>query len=118
MVGHGQGLVLVGVTMTVVTPSRRCRARSSTCMLSRRPLSRAPSGSSSSRTAGSITSAAGERHALLLAAGKLREAPAEIGQAHEIEGVADALDGVGPADAAHVQPEGDVLAHRHVRNSA
>jgi hypothetical protein len=58
-------------------------------MSSRRLASSAESGSSSSSTSGSMTIGAGQRDALLLAAGQLlRIAVAEIGQLHQFQRVA------------------------------
>src|SRR3546814_17566092 len=53
---------------------------------------------------------AGERHALLLPAGKLMgESRLEPGQAHEIDDPAQILHRLGPALALHLQGKADVL---------
>ena len=56
-------------------PYSRCSRLTSICMSSRRFLSSAPNGSSSSRTFGIDREAARERDALLLAAGELARLP-------------------------------------------
>ena len=58
---------------------------------------------------------AGERHALLLAAGKLARPPIEQDiDAHERGDLARAALGVGPFDRLEAQREHDVVEHRHV----
>ena len=59
---------------------------------------------------------AGQRHALLLAARKLRRpAFGEGGKLHQVERRAHLRVAVGAGQAADPQREGDVLRHRHVR---
>ena len=59
---------------------------------------------------------AGERDALLLAAGKLvRPARLEARHAHHVERAAHARRHLGLGEAAHLQRKGDILADRHVR---
>ena len=57
-----------------------------------------------------------QRDTLLLATRELAWiALAHRRKMHEVEGLADRLVALGPADPAHLQPEGDVLRHGHVR---
>ncbi|ESQ67962.1 hypothetical protein PA15_0306525 [Pseudomonas aeruginosa HB15] len=59
---------------------------------------------------------AGDRHALALAAGKLcRHAPALVRQAHVLQGLFDAGVDLALRHSGHLQREGDVLRHAHVR---
>jgi hypothetical protein len=59
---------------------------------------------------------AGQGHALLLPAGKLaRVAVRHRGEADQVQRTAHALIPRRAGHAAHLQPEGDVLGHRHVR---
>jgi hypothetical protein len=59
---------------------------------------------------------AGQGHALLLAAGELaRIALAVAFQPHEPQRLLDAGRGLGLRDLSHLEPEGHVLGHRHVR---
>ena len=78
--------------------------------------SRAPSGSSSSSTFGQVDERAGERHALLHAAGELVGPPVDLArEADAVElGLDAALDLV-LADLLALEPEGDVLADAQVR---
>jgi hypothetical protein len=104
------------VTKTMVTPSSRCRRRISSCISSRSFLSSADSGSSISTTRGSNTSAARQRHALLLAARQLlRRCAGQMAQPHLVQRGGHAGGGGGRVDLAHLQRKGHVLRHRHVR---
>ena len=100
------------VTRIDVMPSRRWSSRSSNCMLSRRFLSSAPSGSSSSRIVGSVDERARQRDALLLAAGELVDLPRRRSWgAARREHRADARASRSRRrHAPHLQAEGDVLA--------
>ncbi len=70
--------------------------------------SSAPNGSSRSRTFG-------ERDALALAARQLgREALVEASELDELEQLVDARSDLSLCGAAHLEPERDVVAHRHV----
>ena len=115
-VGQRQASSWSCVTITVVMPNRRCSRRSSTCMLSRRFLSSAPSGSSSSSIAGSITRALASATRCCWppesCAGTLVLMGAEL---HQFQRFLHPQAG-GPAlDAAHFQPEDDVLGNRQMR---
>ena len=62
---------------------------------------------------------AGERHTLLLAAGELaRIALAEMAEAHQFQRPRDPGLGLGLADLPHLETEGDVAGHRHVREES
>ena len=102
------------VTRIVVVPTVRWISRSSICISSRSLASRFESGSSSSSIAAD-DERAGERDALLLAA---RHAPGiAIREARSPTSAAsrDAPVALGLRDAAHLEPEGDVLGRGHVR---
>ena len=56
-----------------------------------------------------------QRHALLLAAGKLgRPAVGEVGKAHHLQDALHAGSDLDLGRTAHLEREGDVLPHRHV----
>ena len=58
----------------------------------------------------------GQRHALLLAAGQLPRQPvAEMIEPHQAQGLGDLRRHLGLRYLAHLEAEGDVLGHRHVR---
>ena len=79
------------VTCTNVMPTSCWMRLSSICSCLRRRRSSAPSGSSSSSARGPVDERAGERDALLLAAGELRRlALAEAAELDELERLADA----------------------------
>ena len=102
------------VTNKVVRPRRRCMARISTRTLARGRASRLDSGSSSKNTL--VHHSASQRHALLLAAGKLGgPAVGEAVQPHQAERVGHAAVALGARYPAHLQAEAHVLRHRHVR---
>src|ERR1022692_2075774 len=62
---------------------------------------------------------AGPRNALLLAAGQLvRVLPRVLGEPDDIEQLGGALPPLGSSQAAHPQPEADVLQRGHVREQA
>lgn len=62
---------------------------------------------------------AGERDALLLAAGHLvRVAVAVVGEPHQVQEFGGPLAALGRADLAHAQAEGDVVARAQVREEA
>jgi hypothetical protein len=62
---------------------------------------------------------AGERHALLLAAGELaHRAVREVLEADDPQRLRDAARDLGTRHAPDLQPVGDVLEHAHVREQA
>ena len=98
----------------VVMPTSRCSRLSSIFMWSRSFLSRAPSGSSSRRTAGRVTSA--RARALLLAARELaRLALGFAGETHALELLGHSARRLLLRHALAAQAEGDVLLHAQVR---
>ena len=93
--------------------------RISYCSSSRSRRSSAPSGSSISTSSGSKTSARGDGHALLLAAGELPgTTPFQPVEPHKPQGAPHPLAPPLRVDAAHLQREREVLPHRHVREQA
>ena len=105
------------VTITVVRPSLRCSSRISTRTSWRSLASRLDERLVEQQHVGPDDQRAGQRHALLLAAGQLaRQAVAEMIEPHQ----AQAPPSIFGADLrlrqlAHLEAEGDVLRHRHVR---
>ena len=107
------------VTKIVVMPSDSWSRRISSRSVSRTLASSADSGSSSSSTRGSQRERAGQRDALLLAAGHLvRVAVAVVGEADELQELGGAGAPLGGRHLAHPQPEGDVVAGVEVREEA
>ena len=103
------------VTKTKVTPTSCWRARSSTCICSRRRLSSAPRGSSSSSTLGCLTKRPGERHPLPLSAGELIGAPfAETFQLDQGERALDHRIELGLGELLPAQTVGQVLPNVQV----
>ena len=103
------------VTKMVVMPSLRWIERISSRSETRILASSAESGSSSSSTCGLRRERAGQRHALLLAAGELVGiAVAELRQLDEAEHLGDARVDLGLRHAGDLQAEGDVLRDRQV----
>ena len=103
------------VTNTVVVCVSSCSRRSQTRSSARTRASSAPNGSSRRSTSGSRRERPGERHALPLAARELgRVAVAEALQLHEVDQLVDAGLRLGRRALADLQPERDVVAHRHV----
>ena len=104
------------VTTMVEMPSRCCSSRSSTCMASRSLASSAESGSSSRNSLGFEGERAGDRDALALAAGQLRDAAVDhAGQADQLEQLLGALARLRLVDAADPEAVGDVLADGQMR---
>ena len=104
------------VTKMNVIPTSCWIRFSSICICLRSFRSRAPSGSSSSSTDGSVDERPGERDALRLAARQLgRLAPLVAGQLDELEHVGDPGPDLGVVDLRAAQAEGDVLVDRQVR---
>ncbi len=106
------------VTSTKVMPSSRCRVCSSICMAVRSFLSSAASGSSSSSTDGLVDDGAGQRHALLLAAGHFMDpALGKAAEADHFERLArPAVDLAGRfVGRIWLQPIGDILLDVEMR---
>ena len=84
-------------------------------MRSRRPASRLDNGSSKSSRRGSVTTAPGHGHALLLATRKFgAEALAIAIKTHKPQHLGDPGRHVGAARATRPQPIGDIVEHGHV----
>ena len=102
--------------MMKVMPRRRCSSINSSCVLSRSFLSSAASGSSSSSILRPPRQRARQRHALLLAAGKLIRLALlhalELDQRHHL---GDAGVDSGARQACAFQPERDVVPHVEMR---
>ena len=99
-----------------VMPTCSWMRLSSICISLRSFRSSAPSGSSSSSTRGSVDQRPRQRDPLLLAAGEHRgRCLSRPGQLHQLERLARPRVALGLADAALLQPVGDVVQHRHVR---
>ena len=104
------------VTTMVVTPSRCCSWRSSTCIASRSLASSARQRLVEQEEPRRERERAGDRHPLALAAGQARDrAVGEARQADQVEQLGDALAPLRRADAADLQRVADVLADRQVR---
>ena len=102
----------VWVTCTKVMPSSRCIWRSCWRIWMRRNSSSAESGSSNKEDARLGDGGAGERDALLLAAGELRrETVGEFGEPDFLHHGVGGLAALGLGDAAHLQRKGDIVAH-------
>ena len=103
------------VTKMKVMPVSCCSLFSSIRISLRSLKSSADSGSSSSSTFGWWRQRAGQRHALLLAAGKLAgAAAAQPRHLDQRQHLVDACLDLGLRLAQHLQAEADVLRHRHV----
>ena len=108
------------VTKTIVLRRSACRRRNSFCRRSRLIGSMAPKGSSISISGGSHGEGAGHADALALAAGELgRVALRELlGQADDLQQLADAVVDALLVPAQQMRDGGDVLADRAVGEQA
>ncbi len=89
---------------------------SSSRICPRKAASKFDSGSSKRKTLGRLHDRATHRHALPLPARQLRRPPIEHGrQPEHVRRFADALRNLGFRRLAHLEPEGQVLAHRQMR---
>jgi hypothetical protein len=102
------------VTKIIVVPSRSCSRFSSTRISSRSSVEIGEARRAAARGFGDER--AGERHALLLAAGQLPRVPgAERAETDQVQHALDARAQLGRRHRAPAKAEGDVLEHGHVR---
>ena len=98
------------VTLMVVTPSSRWMRRNSSCMSSRSFRSRASERLVEQQQVGLEDQGAGDRDALLLAAGKLvRAARAEAAEPDQLEIALDPLGDAARRKTTHAQRIGDIV---------